>query len=121
MTLLEALAQPQVFPLACGILGLAVGSFLNVVIHRLPKMMERDWEVQCAELHGAEPPPAEPLGLAKPRSRCPSCGHKITAAENIPVLSWMFLRGRCSACKMMGIACGVLVLFLAVFVALQAF
>lgn len=99
MTLLEALAQPQVFPLVCGVLGLAVGSFLNVVIHRLPRMMERDWQVQCAELQGAEPPYAEPLSLAKPRSRCPSCGHQITAAENIPVLSWMFLRGRCSACE----------------------
>ena len=99
MTLLDTLAQPQVFPIVCAILGLAVGSFLNVVIHRLPKMMERDWAIQCAELQGTQPPPAEPMSLAKPRSRCPSCGHKITAAENIPVLSWMFLRGRCSACK----------------------
>jgi len=82
-----------------GLLGLCVGSFLNVVIHRLPRMMERDWQAQCAELRG-EPAPAEGerLTLATPRSRCPHCGHRITALENIPVLSYLFLRGRCSRC-----------------------
>ncbi|MDE2584595.1 MAG: prepilin peptidase [Betaproteobacteria bacterium] len=82
-----------------GLLGLLVGSFLNVVIHRLPRMMERDWRAQCAELKG-EPLPAEPpLSLAGPASHCPGCGHKIAAWENIPVISYLLLRGRCSACN----------------------
>jgi len=76
-----------------------VGSFLNVVIHRLPIIMERDWQAQCAELRGEAVPAAEPIGLARPRSRCPACGHAISALENIPVLSYLALRGRCSACK----------------------
>jgi len=91
-------ADPAVFPLAAGLLGLMVGSFLNVVIHRLPIMMERDWAAQCAELRGEAPPALEPLSLAKPRSRCPHCGHPITALENIPVISWLVLRGRCKGC-----------------------
>ncbi len=86
------------FALVCGVLGLMVGSFLNVVIHRLPIMMERDWAAQCAELRGEAPPALEPLSLAKPRSRCPKCGHPITALENIPVISWLVLRGRCKGC-----------------------
>ena len=81
-----------------GILGLLVGSFLNVVIHRIPKMMEREWHCQCAELRGEEEPELEPISLARPRSRCPSCGHAITALENIPIISWLLLRGKCSAC-----------------------
>lgn len=82
-----------------GLLGLCVGSFLNVVIHRLPRMMEREWQVQCAELRGEEATQTDtPLTLARPRSRCPSCGHMITALENIPVLSYLFLKGRCSSC-----------------------
>lgn len=82
-----------------GLVGLCIGSFLNVVIHRLPKMMEREWETQCAELRGEEATRTDsPLTLARPRSRCPSCGHWITALENIPVLSYLFLRGRCSSC-----------------------
>ena len=89
---------PGLFPLICGILGLLVGSFLNVVIHRFPRMMEREWQYQCAELRGEEMPDLEPLSLAKPRSRCPACGHKITALENIPIISWLVLRGKCSAC-----------------------
>lgn len=93
------LMSPAVFPWVALLIGLAVGSFLNVVIHRLPMMMEREWHAQCAELRGESPPQAEPLGLAMPRSRCPGCGHRITALENIPVLSWLFLRGRCSSCK----------------------
>lgn len=76
-----------------------VGSFLNVVIHRLPKMMEHGWMAECAELRGETPPPAEKLTLATPRSRCPQCGHAISALENIPVLSFLFLRGRCRACQ----------------------
>jgi leader peptidase (prepilin peptidase)/N-methyltransferase len=92
------LADPAVFALAAGVLGLIVGSFLNVVIHRLPIMMERDWAAQCAELRGEALPVVEPLSLARPRSRCPRCGHAITAVENIPVLSWLLLRGRCKGC-----------------------
>jgi leader peptidase (prepilin peptidase)/N-methyltransferase len=91
-------ADPAVFALAAGLLGLMVGSFLNVVIHRLPIMMERDWAAQCAELKGEAAPVVEPLSLARPRSRCPHCGHQITALENIPVISWLVLRGRCKAC-----------------------
>lgn len=93
------LQTPGFMPLVLGILGLLVGSFLNVVIHRLPKMMEHDWRIQCAELHGGDIPPQAPLSLSKPRSRCPACGHQITALENIPIISWLALRGRCSACK----------------------
>ncbi|UCV23568.1 prepilin peptidase [Ferribacterium limneticum] len=85
---------------AAGLLGLCVGSFLNVVIHRLPKMMEQEWQAQCAELRGeAGPTVAEPLSLAKPRSRCPTCGHQITAVENIPIISYLLiLKGKCSGC-----------------------
>ncbi|MFB0936592.1 MAG: A24 family peptidase [Propionivibrio sp.] len=90
--------HPGLFPVLCGILGLLVGSFLNVVIHRLPKMMEREWQCQCAELRGEEAPSVEPLSLATPRSRCPDCGHRISALENIPIISWLILRGKCSAC-----------------------
>lgn len=92
-------ADPAVLVFAAGVLGLAIGSFLNVVIHRLPVMMERDWAAQCAELRGEAPPAVEPLSLSRPRSRCPQCGHAISALENIPVISWLMLRGRCSACK----------------------
>lgn len=97
--LLANFSDPTVFAFSCGFLGLMVGSFLNVVIHRLPKMMERDWHSQCAELRGEDVPESEPLSLAKPRSRCPNCGHAITALENIPVISWLVLRGRCSGCR----------------------
>lgn len=82
-----------------GLLGLCIGSFLNVVIHRLPKMMERDWQLQCAELQGEIPVPVDTLNLATPRSRCPHCGHQIGALENIPVLSYLLLKGRCAGCK----------------------
>ena len=94
----ETLAQPGVFPFVCGVLGLLVGSFLNVVIYRLPRMMEYDWQCQCAELRGEEMLVTEPFSLIHPRSRCPVCGHPITALENIPVISWLVLRGGCSAC-----------------------
>ncbi|HUL91743.1 MAG TPA: A24 family peptidase [Burkholderiales bacterium] len=104
---LKAVAHPAVFPLVCLAIGLVVGSFLNVVIHRLPKMMERQWREDLlnlpAEPSGSPAPPPRPkpekYNLFVPRSRCPACGHGITAIENIPVLSWAVLRGRCSACK----------------------
>ncbi|MFA7293070.1 MAG: A24 family peptidase [Rhodocyclaceae bacterium] len=96
--MIQMLADPAVFATTAGLFGLLVGSFLNVVIHRLPKMMEADWQCQCAELRGEVPPTTEPLTLATPRSRCPHCGHQITALENIPLISWLMLRGRCSGC-----------------------
>lgn len=80
------------------IFGLMVGSFLNVVIHRLPKIMEREWHNNCLDLQGQKIPEIAQYTLAKPRSACPSCGHKITALENIPVISYLFLKGRCSSC-----------------------
>jgi leader peptidase (prepilin peptidase)/N-methyltransferase len=98
--LLSALqATPFLFVVIATLLGLVVGSFLNVLIYRLPVMMERDWQHQCAELRGEPVAALERFNLLAPRSRCPSCGHLITAVENIPVLSWLALRGRCSACK----------------------
>lgn len=91
--------EPIYLTAIAALLGLAVGSFLNVVILRLPKMMERGWLVECAEIRGEPlPSPAEKLTLATPRSRCPQCGHAISALENIPILSYFFLRGRCSGC-----------------------
>ena len=81
-----------------GLLGLLIGSFLNVVIHRLPQMLERQWAAECAELSGQPVPNVAPLNLVVPRSRCPHCGHGIRWSENIPVLSYLFLRGRCSKC-----------------------
>lgn len=83
---------------ACLLLGLLVGSFLNVVIHRLPIMMQRDWAAQCEELAGREPSPQPRYNLITPRSACPRCGTQIGAAQNIPVVSWLALRGRCRAC-----------------------
>jgi leader peptidase (prepilin peptidase)/N-methyltransferase len=81
-----------------GFLGLLVGSFLNVVIYRLPKIMERQWALECAEMTGIPAPIAEPFNLMVPRSRCSSCGHVIAWYENIPVLSYLVLRGQCSVC-----------------------
>ena len=92
--------SPAALIIATAVLGLMVGSFLNVVIHRLPLMMEREWREQLLESNN-EPVPADqaaPLGLMSPRSRCPHCGHGIRWYENIPVLSWLYLRGRCSSC-----------------------
>jgi leader peptidase (prepilin peptidase)/N-methyltransferase len=96
---LAGFSDPTIFTVTCGVVGLLVGSFLNVVVHRLPKMMERDWQSQCAELRGEDAPVSEPLSLLRPRSRCPACGHPISALENIPVVSWLALRGKCSACR----------------------
>nr|WP_295773797.1 A24 family peptidase [Rhodoferax sp.] len=79
--------------------GLLIGSFLNVVVYRLPKMLEQQWAAECAEMSGTTPTAQEPFDLARPRSRCPHCGHAIHWYENIPVVSYLFLRGRCSACK----------------------
>ena len=98
MSPLGWLLQPAVLPWAALALGLCIGSFLNVVIHRLPKMMEREWRAECAALAGQEPPTQEPYNLVVPRSRCPGCGHAITALENIPLASYLALRGKCSAC-----------------------
>ncbi|KFB68605.1 A24 family peptidase [Candidatus Accumulibacter vicinus] len=98
LSALTAELEPTLFIFICGILGLLVGSFLNVVILRLPKMMECEWRIHCAELRGEKPADIEMLSLVKPGSRCPACGHAITALENVPILSWLFLRGRCSAC-----------------------
>ena len=81
------------------LLGLLIGSFLNVVVYRLPKIMERQWQQEAAEMAGQELPAQEPFNLMVPRSRCPHCGHPITWYENIPVLSYLALRGKCSACK----------------------
>jgi leader peptidase (prepilin peptidase) / N-methyltransferase len=85
--------------LLAGVLGLLVGSFLNVVIYRFPKMLERQWAAECAEYTGQPIPEHEPFNLVVPRSRCRQCGHLIRWYENIPVLSWLVLRGRCSECK----------------------
>jgi leader peptidase (prepilin peptidase) / N-methyltransferase len=80
------------------VVGLMVGSFLNVVIHRLPRMMARQWALDAAEQRGEAPPAQDTYNLAVPRSACPHCGHQLRAWENIPVFSWLLLRGRCSNC-----------------------
>lgn len=101
--------SPEVPWELAAVLGLLVGSFLNVVIHRLPLMLQRRWHRECAELLAqseapspstavAAAPPAEPFNLLVPRSRCGHCGHRIAWYENIPVLSYLWLKGRCSAC-----------------------
>lgn len=96
-------AQPSL-SIALGVLGLVVGSFLNVVIHRLPKMMEQQWERECAEFlgeefRGEESLESKPYSLAFPGSHCPSCNAEIKPLQNIPVLSYLFLRGRCAICS----------------------
>lgn len=96
--MMTVLSNSPVFAVCAALLGLCIGSFLNVVIHRLPKIMERQWKAECAELAGQQPPPAERYNLMVPRSACPSCGHRISAVQNIPVLSWLALRGKCAAC-----------------------
>lgn len=81
------------------IFGLMVGSFLNVVIYRLPKMMEQEWHNNCLELQGKEIPVQTQYSIVKPRSACPHCGHQISALENIPIISYLVLKGRCRTCK----------------------
>ena len=105
MTILDFLASSQsAFVVVMGILGLLVGSFLNVVIYRLPVILQRNWKAQCVEyleIDKAEEKtqgPVEAFNLVVPRSRCPKCGHQITALENIPVISYLFLKGKCSKC-----------------------
>jgi leader peptidase (prepilin peptidase)/N-methyltransferase len=95
----SVLAAHSVLVVSLGtVLGLLVGSFLNVVIHRLPLMLEREWRRQCAELHGEAPVEQERFNLLVPRSRCPACGNPIGALHNIPLVSWLALRGRASCC-----------------------
>ncbi|HQR50472.1 MAG TPA: A24 family peptidase [Methylophilaceae bacterium] len=91
--------QPAFFIAVSVVFGLLVGSFLNVVIHRLPRMMEQEWRQQCAELNGQETAKSVRYNLVTPRSACPACGHNIGAWENIPLLSYLALGGKCSACK----------------------
>ena len=117
--------QLPLFAVACGLLGLVVGSFLNVVIYRVPRILMRGWGRDAAALLADDDVAAElrldgsdratlktstelvaarlaaltPLGIALPASTCPSCGHRIRVIENVPIVSWLFLRGRCSACK----------------------
>ncbi len=90
--------QPSLAVAAAAVFGLLVGSFLNVVIHRVPKMLERDWAQQAAELRGETPAQSARFNLLVPRSHCPACGHHISALENIPLLSWLWQRGKCTAC-----------------------
>ncbi len=101
MDTVTALEQLPLLLAACVfVLGATVGSFLNVVAYRLPLMMEYSWRQQCREFFDTVPAaPAEVFNLAFPPSRCPQCGHAIRAWENIPVISYLFLHGRCSSCK----------------------
>lgn len=91
-------AFPVAYLVTVLLLGLIIGSFLNVVIHRLPVMLERDWRDQCQELAGKPVKRREAYNLVVPRSQCPSCGHRISAVENIPLLSYAWLRGKCKGC-----------------------
>lgn len=102
--IIDAFNQSMPFYLcAIFVLGLLVGSFLNVVILRLPIMMEADWKEQCCELldidKKKETAEVDSFNLIAPRSRCPKCQHKITALENIPIISYLFLKGQCKECR----------------------
>ena len=98
----EFLSTLQSSPLTLGVAvvlaGLCVGSFLNVVIHRLPVMMEAEWKAECAVIEGREAPPAERFNLFTPPSRCPACKAPVRPWQNIPVVSWLALRGKCASC-----------------------
>lgn len=98
-TLLFAAPGSLAATLTAALLGLLIGSFLNVVIHRIPKMMQRESDNYVAHESGKELPHTDRYNLMVPRSSCPCCGHGITALENIPVISWLALRGKCSQCK----------------------
>ena len=99
MTFDVFILYPAVFWAAVFVLGLLVGSFLNVVIFRLPVMMQHSWEREIAEVQGRSVEDHTTFNLIKPDSTCPHCGHAIRAWENIPVISYLFLKGRCSACR----------------------
>ena len=100
MTIFELLYTSQpLFISTIAILGLLIGSFLNVVIYRLPIMMEREWQSQCDELSGKPSQQNDIFTLSKPRSRCPNCNHAISMFENIPVISYLVLAGKCKECK----------------------
>jgi leader peptidase (prepilin peptidase) / N-methyltransferase len=88
----------ELFPWLAGVLGLAVGSFLNVVVHRLPRMLQTQWMAQCAELEGRSVPPTARYNLWAPASHCPACNQPLRAVHNIPVVSYLVLRGRCAFC-----------------------
>lgn len=92
------LYSPEINILLAALLGLVIGSFLNVVIHRLPKMMELEWAAECASRSASTSTPEAPYNLRVPHSSCPHCGHGIRWHENLPVLSYVLLRGKCSAC-----------------------
>jgi leader peptidase (prepilin peptidase) / N-methyltransferase len=96
---MSLLTEAWYFTGLCFLLGLAVGSFLNVVIYRLPKMMERDWQAQAAEVRGDAPPAAERFNICFPASHCPQCKRAVRLRENIPLLSYAVLLGRCAGCK----------------------
>lgn len=123
MSLPDLLASsPLAFVLCTLVLGLLVGSFLNVVVYRLPKMMLRDWKAQAREVLELPPePPTETFNLILPHSRCPHCSHQIRAWENLPVISYLFLGGKCSNCKapiskrypLVELACGLISAFVA--------
>ncbi|SDY09908.1 A24 family peptidase [Nitrosomonas sp. Nm33] len=99
MTLIESFQNTSTIFIAFStIIGVMVGSFLNVIIHRLPRMMEHAWHQQCAELRGENIHNLPVFNLATPRSTCPQCGHRIAVLENIPIISYLFLRGYCSQC-----------------------
>jgi leader peptidase (prepilin peptidase)/N-methyltransferase len=93
------LVSREIDAMLAGLFGLLIGSFLNVVIHRLPRMLEQRWAAECASLNGEATPAAERFDLMMPPSHCPQCSHAIRWYENLPVLSYLALRGRCSACK----------------------
>jgi leader peptidase (prepilin peptidase)/N-methyltransferase len=92
-------ASPALFIAACTMLGLLIGSFLNVVIFRVPVMMDRALRFECASLTDPDAEPPATFNLVTPRSRCPSCQAPITALQNVPVVSWLALRGKCASCK----------------------
>ena len=98
--MMTAFHDPAFFTLTCTALGLIVGSFLNVVILRLPKMMEQGWQRECCEVLDQPAPVQDPISLSHPGSHCPGCGVAIKPWQNIPVISWLALRGRCAQCGM---------------------